>query len=123
LGYPRNDIVYGEGYLSSRTGFEGDTLSFQISVAANHGNSGGPIFNQNGEVIGILSTREEDAEGVVFAVKSKYIYSAINDLKRNPLYENVKIPVKSSIEKLDKQQQVNKIQDYIFMVKGDEYPR
>jgi hypothetical protein len=120
LGYPSNEIVYGEGYLSSKTGYEGDTLRFQISVAANHGNSGGPIFNHKGEVIGILSTREEDAEGVVFAVQSKYIYSAINDLRKNKLYENVKIPVKSSIEKLDKQQQVTKVQDYIFMVKGDK---
>ena len=60
LGFPRNDeIVYGEGYLSAKTGFNGDTLSCQISIAANPGNSGGPILNHNGEVIGILSTRQD----------------------------------------------------------------
>jgi S1-C subfamily serine protease len=119
LGYPRNEIVYGEGYLSSRTGFEGDTLSFQISVAANPGNSGGPVFNKNGEVIGILSTKETHAEGAVFAIQSKYIYKVLNELKRNPLYENIKISSKSSIDKLDQKQQVSKILDYVFMVKGD----
>src|SRR5947209_3222806 len=31
LGYPRNDIVYGEGYLAARTGFNGDTLTCQIT--------------------------------------------------------------------------------------------
>ncbi|MEI9911711.1 MAG: serine protease [Bacteroidota bacterium] len=41
LGFPRDEIVYGEGYLSAKTGFNGDTLSCQISVDANPGNSGG----------------------------------------------------------------------------------
>ena len=27
LGYPRDEIVYGEGYLSAKTGYRGDTLS------------------------------------------------------------------------------------------------
>jgi serine protease Do len=119
LGYPGNKIVYGEGYLSSSSGFEGDTLSFQISVAANPGNSGGPVFNKNGEVIGILSTKETHTEGAVFAIQSKYIYKVLNDLKKNPLYENMKIPSRSTIDKLDQKQQVNKILDYVFMVKGD----
>lgn len=119
LGFPRNEIVYGEGYLSAKTGFEGDTLSYQISVAANPGNSGGPVFNKSGEVIGILSTKETHAEGAVFAIHSKYIYKALNELKRNSLYENVKVSSKSSIDQLDKVQQVKKIQECVFMVKGD----
>ncbi len=75
LGFPRNDIVYGEGYLSAKTGFNGDTLSCQIRYSRQPGNSGGPVFNHNGEVIGILSAKETEAEGVVFAIQSKYIFS------------------------------------------------
>jgi serine protease Do len=119
LGFPRDEIVYGEGYLSAKTGFNGDTLSCQIAVPANPGNSGGPIFNHNGEVIGILSAKETGAESTVFAIRSKYIYNVIDELKKNPLYENVKISPKSSIDKVDKVEQVKKIQDCIFMVKGD----
>jgi len=119
LGFPRDEIVYGEGYLSARTGYNGDTLSCQIAVPANPGNSGGPVFNHNGEVIGILSAKETQSEGAVFAIQSKYIFKALDELKKNSLYENVKIPVKSSIADLDKVQQVKKIQDCIFMVKGD----
>ena len=52
-------------------------LSCQIAIAANPGNSGGPVLNHNGEVIGILSTRQVSAEGVVFAIQSKYIHSCI----------------------------------------------
>jgi S1-C subfamily serine protease len=121
LGFPREEVVYvyGEGYMSAPTGFKGDTLSCQITVPANPGNSGGPVFNRNGEVIGILSARETDAEGTVFAIQSKYIYKAIEELKKNKYYEGIKVSSKSSISGLDKVQQVKKIQDYIYMVKGD----
>jgi serine protease Do len=119
LGYPRDEIVYGEGYLSAPTGYKGDTLSCQISVVANPGNSGGPVFDHDGDVIGILSTKETEAEGTVFAVQSKYIYQVLDELKKSPLYKNVKMPAKSSIGGLQKTQQVKKIQDFVFMVKGD----
>lgn len=119
LGYPRNEIVYGEGYLSARTGFDGDTLSCQISVDANPGNSGGPVFNKNGEVIGILSARATGTQGAVFAVQSKYIFQALEELKNNQIYKGVKVPTRSAIAGMDKIQQVKKVEDYIFMVKGD----
>lgn len=119
LGYPRNDIVYSEGYLSARTGFNGDTLSCQLGIAANRGNSGGPVFNHNGEVIGILSTKETESEGVAFAIQSKYIIDAIDELKKDTAYQTVKLPVRSSVKGMAKQAQVNKMLDYVFMVKGD----
>ncbi len=119
LGYPRDEIVYGEGYLSAKTGYNGDTLSCQISIAANPGNSGGPIFNHDGEVIGILSAKETEAEGAVFAVQSKYIYQVLDELRKSPLYKNIKMPSKSSISNLEKTQQVKKLEDFVFMVKGD----
>lgn len=119
LGYPRNDIVYSEGYLSARTGFNGDTLTCQLGIAANRGNSGGPVFNKNGEVIGILSAKETDSEGVAFAIQSKYIYDAISLLKKDTIYQSLKLGSKSAVRGMDKQQQVKKIQEYVFMVKGD----
>jgi S1-C subfamily serine protease len=119
LGFPRDEIVYGEGYLSAKTGFNGDTLSCQIAVPANPGNSGGPVFNHNGEVIGILSAKETQAEGAVFAIQSKYIFKALDELKKNSLYQNVKISTRSTIGGLNNKEQVKKIQDYVFMVKGD----
>lgn len=119
LGFPREEIVYGEGYMSARTGHDGDTLRCQIAVPANPGNSGGPVFNQRGEVIGILSSREVQAEGVTFAIRSKYIFMAVEELKKNDLYKNVRLSSKSAISGLSKVDQVKRIQDYVFMVKGD----
>jgi S1-C subfamily serine protease len=119
LGYPRNDIVYGEGYLSARTGFNGDTLSCQITVAANRGNSGSPILNSKGEVIGILSAKQNTAEGAVFAIHSKYILNALTELQKDSSYKSIKIPASSSLKGSDRTQQVKKISDYVYMVKVD----
>ena len=117
MGFPRNEIVYSEGYLSAKTGFKGDTLSCQLGIAANPGNSGGPVFNHDGEVIGILSTKETEAEGVAFAIQSKYIYNVVEQLKKDTAYQKVKLPAKSSLTGMNKQQQFKKIEDFIFMVK------
>ncbi|MFN2456696.1 MAG: serine protease [Chitinophagaceae bacterium] len=117
LGFPRNDIVYGEGYLSANTGFNGDTLTCQIAIAANPGNSGGPVINKYGEVIGVLSTRQTTAVGVVFATQSKYIYQVLHQLQKDTAYQHIKIPATSSLKKIERMQQVKKISDYIYMVK------
>ncbi|MBL7745040.1 MAG: trypsin-like peptidase domain-containing protein [Chitinophagaceae bacterium] len=119
LGFPRDEIVYGEGYMSARTGYKGDTLSCQIAVPANPGNSGGPVFNHKGEVIGILSARQTQAEEAVFAIQSKYIFNAVDEIKKNDEYRNVKVSTRSTLTGMNKVEQVKKIQDYVFMVKGD----
>ena len=117
MGFPRNDIVYSEGYLSAETGFNGDSLSCQLGIAANPGNSGGPVFNHDGEVIGILSTKETEAEGVAFAIQSKYIYNVVEQLKKDTANQKIKLPTKSTLAGMNKQQQVKKIKSFVFMVK------
>jgi serine protease Do len=119
LGYPRNDIVYGDGYIAAKTGYNGDTLSCQITIPANKGNSGSPILNKNGEVIGILSKKENSLEGAVFALRSKYIIEALNALQKDSSYKNIKLPTSSTLKGKDRTQQVKTISDYVFMVKVD----
>jgi serine protease Do len=121
LGYPRkdNEIVYNEGYMSAKTGFNGDTITCQIGVSANPGNSGGPVFNKNGEVIGIINTRQTEAEGVVFAITSKNIFRALEEVKKDDTAaQNIRLPLVSSLKNLDRPQQIRKIEDCVFMIKS-----
>ena len=118
LGFPKNDIVYGEGYLSAINGLKGDTMASQITIPANPGNSGGPVLNKNGELIGILNARQTSAEGVVFAIKSKYILETLDDLKKvDTNFNNMKVPTTSALRGLDRTRQVEKMSECVYMVK------
>ena len=118
LGYPKDEIVYNEGYMSAKTGYKGDTLSCQIGVAANPGNSGGPVFNKNGEVIGIINSRVTQAQGVVFAVTARNIFVSLEEMKKDTAFQSLKLPTSSIVKGLDRESQIEKIQDCIFMVKS-----
>jgi serine protease Do len=126
LGYPRDEIVYGKGYMSARTGYKGDTLDYQITVAANPGNSGTPVLSKEGEVVGIIRSSQQDAQGVVFAIRSRNIFRAIdsmrvdsNVLKIDSNFNRLRISQSSSIKGLERGQQIEKIEDCIFIVKSN----
>lgn len=119
LGYPRNEIVYNVGYLSAKTGYGGDTLTCQIQMSANPGNSGGPLLNKFGEVVGVISTKERQADGVTFAITSKYIYRLIDDIKKlDTSYQRIKLPAYSSIKSADRVNQIKQIDDCVFLIKA-----
>ena len=47
--------------MSTRTTLEGQRY-YQLGIAVNPGNSGGPVFNSSGAVVGIV-TRKSSAAG------------------------------------------------------------
>ncbi len=52
----------------------------QTDATINQGNSGGPLINQNGEVIGITTIKIDDAEGIGFAIPINIVKPIIKKL-------------------------------------------
>jgi serine protease Do len=119
LGFPRNEIVYGEGYLSAKSGNEGDSTAYQLTVSVNPGNSGGPVLNKNGEVIGIITSKEKNADGVVYAAKSMNIFKLLDAIKKADDTQTIKLPNNSGLKGMDRPQQVKKMEEFVFMVVGN----
>jgi len=76
IGNPFGDLVYTmtDGIISALdrvVSVEGKSIStFQFSAAVNSGNSGGPIYNTDGEVLGIVTAKvvRGNVEGIGFAI-------------------------------------------------------
>ena len=58
---------------------------FQIDAAVNNGNSGGPVCNAYGQVIGIVTAKfsESGMEGLGFAIPINDVYTVANELIAN----------------------------------------
>ena len=76
IGNPFGNLVYTmtDGIVSAldrEVTVDGKTIStFQFSAAVNRGNSGGPVYDANGEVLGIVTAKliRNDVEGIGFAI-------------------------------------------------------
>jgi serine protease Do len=119
LGFPRNEIVYGEGYLSAKTGNDGDSTAYQLSVTVSPGNSGGPVLNKNGEVIGIITSKSSNDDGAVYAAKSKSIFEVLEALKKTNEKITIKLPTSNSLKGVDRVQQIRKMEEFVYMVIGN----
>jgi len=120
MGYPLadvmgNEIKFTDGKISSKSGINGDIRMYQISTPIQPGNSGGPLFNSNGNVVGIVSAtlnRENyNSENVNYAIKSNILKNLIDSSPEKITIKELSIEDKSTIS--DK---IKSYQSFIPMV-------
>ncbi|RZD31613.1 MAG: hypothetical protein CXT77_01840 [uncultured DHVE6 group euryarchaeote] len=83
LGNPLGlSFTVTEGIVSAkdRIIIEGSAGLIQTDVAVNPGNSGGPLLNKEGEVIGIVNAKLAGYEGLGFAIPSNIVVSDISSI-------------------------------------------
>lgn len=113
LGFPQNEVVYNEGYVSARNGFRGNTDQYRLDLPANPGQSGAPVFDAHGNVIGIVTAHETEKTNITYAVSTNALHTLLESLPRQM---NIHLPRYSRIGKLSREQQIEKLQDYTCMV-------
>jgi S1-C subfamily serine protease len=96
LGYPLratmgDEIKLTNGIVSSKTGFQGDITSYQISAPVQPGNSGGPLFDNQGNIIGIINAKHMGAENASYGIKSSYLTGLIESLPSPPKLQTVNL--------------------------------
>jgi serine protease Do len=114
LGFPGEDITYNEGYVSARNGYEGDSMQYRLELPANPGQSGAPVIDNNGNLIGIVSAKESQSRSTTYAVSS----GALLDLLQNvPKEIKLHPPKTNKLSKMSRAEQIEKMQSYTFSVK------
>jgi S1-C subfamily serine protease len=80
-----------EGIVSAvnRIGINEIAGYIQTDAALNPGNSGGPLINKEGEVIGINNFKVGSSESLGFALESNYIKQAVNGISQEELGEDL----------------------------------
>ena len=129
LGYPLTEtmgttIKLSTGVISSLNGFQDDISLYQISAPIQPGNSGGPLFDKNGHLIGIVCAKHQGAENVSYAIKASYLIALTNSLSTQPMIcvkESNRLSLMEKIKdffvrKPTLTNQVETLQDFVFLV-------
>ncbi len=69
IGAPKSmEYTLTKGVISAKERVIGNSKYIQIDAAINEGNSGGPLLNSSGQVIGINTLKMTDSEGIGLAI-------------------------------------------------------
>ena len=120
FGYPKaltgmgKEIKVTEGIISSKSGIMGDVTKYQISAPIQGGNSGGPLFDDNGNFIGINSSKfnSDETENVNYSIKSSYVMNLIDVLPKS-----LDLPSSTKLQSLPLTEQIKEISKYVVLVK------
>ena len=120
FGYPMalsimgKEIKVTDGMISSKTGFDGDITTYQITAPIQGGNSGGPLFDEKGNLLGINSSgiNVQVADNVAYTIKSSYIVNLIDVMPKS-----IDLPSNTKLQTLPLTEQIKEISKYVVLIK------
>lgn len=84
IGSPKGELnTVSKGIISNSE----NTKGIQISAAISHGNSGGALFNERHELIGITYAGYDDAQNLNYAIITTYLETLYSAFRDNDFYK------------------------------------
>ena len=116
LGYPLtstmgNEIKLTNGIISSTKGYKDDETMYQIQAPIQPGNSGGPLFDSNGDIIGVIRAKHSDAENAGYAIKAIYLENLI---KSSGI--SASVPRTNKIHSKSLTKKVKKVKGFVYKI-------
>lgn len=120
LGYPYalsgmgKEIKFTDGKISSKTGLDGDIRMYQTTAPIQGGNSGGPLFDYDGNLIGINSSKlaSKDVDNVSYAIKASYLNNLMDVLPKT-----ISVPYNNSLSNKPLTEKIKILSSYVVIVK------
>ncbi len=79
-----------QGVMSTRATLDGQSF-YQLGIAVNPGNSGGPVLDSSGRVIGVVTLKTEKQESLAFCVPVEDLRAALSKLQRQAESETARL--------------------------------
>jgi S1-C subfamily serine protease len=114
LGAMGKELKVTDGIINANSGFEGDVTSFQLSAAVQPGSSGGPIFSEDGQFLGLAKggLSKDVSDNVGYAVKAKYVLDCLAMLP-----QEIDYPQSKELEGKPLTIQVDAVRQAVVLVK------
>jgi len=120
FGYPMALSIMGKeikvtsGIISSKSGIDGNITTYGIDASILPGNSGGPLFDDKGNFIGINSSglARLGSETTGYTIKSSYVLNLIDVLPKS-----IELPSNTKLESLPLTEQIKEISKYVVLIK------
>ncbi len=126
IGYPHPDLLgvkpkLTEGVVNSTSGLGDDPRALQISVPIQAGNSGGPLVNMEGKVVGIVTSKVNAVkmfkwtgdlpQNINYGIKISYLQGLLSSVSSKKRIDTVRPFHYASIEEL-----ANKIKGSVLII-------
>jgi S1-C subfamily serine protease len=119
IGYPLalsgmgKEPKFSDGRISSKTGYNNEVNTFQTTIPVQPGNSGSPVFNEQGELIGIINSKVMNADNVSYAVKLSYLSALMDNISDS----GVDVGKGEDISQLKLEEKIKRLLNMVVLIK------
>lgn len=118
LGFPLalsgmgKEIKFTDGKVSSKTGYNNSINSYQTTIPVQPGNSGGPVFNDKGQLVGIIHATVSGTDNVSYAVKMNFLLNLLEVLP-----DHVSPPMTDALQDKTLEEKIKVLSEYVVLIK------